>query len=150
VRRRPGEAEATHYATANECSKDELTVRARHDSGPIVVAVDGGEGGRSALEWAAAEASARQCALRIVTTFSGSVGVYTSGPVPMIVGDSDARDNAEVIANRSAAQARDIDSTLQITTHVHEDSLGSAVSREGHDSALIVLGWRPSLSGVGP
>jgi len=44
----------------------------REDTGPILVAVDGYPHGWDALEWAAAEAAARACALRIVHVINWS------------------------------------------------------------------------------
>jgi hypothetical protein len=78
-----------------------------------------------ALEWAAAEASARECELRIVNVFNRSpsaVDVY--GAVPMVIGNAAARGNAAAIVNQAADRARTIDSRLRITTHVREGSIG--------------------------
>jgi nucleotide-binding universal stress UspA family protein len=144
------EVDALQDTTTNECAKKGSPAQPRHESGPIVVAVDGEISGRNALDWAAAEASARQCALRIVTVFTRTIGVYASGLAPMVVGDPGARNNAEVIADRASDRAREIDSALQITTHVREESVDAAVLREGRHSALIVLGWRQSWTRLGP
>jgi nucleotide-binding universal stress UspA family protein len=149
VRRRPSEVDAPHNMTANGCAKKGSPAQPRHESGPIVVAVDGGITGRNALDWAAAEASARQCALRIVTVFAWDIGVDTSGLAPMVVGDAGARHNAEVIADRAFERALEIDSTLQVTTHLHQNSVDAAMLREGRHSALIVLGWRRSWDRIG-
>jgi nucleotide-binding universal stress UspA family protein len=149
VRRRATDVRAVHDAAPNECAVHEPTARSRHDSGPIVVAVDDESSSRTALDWAAAEASARQCTLRIVTAFAWSVRDYTSGPVPMVVGDAGGRDNAEAIASRAAVRAREVDPTLQVTTQVHEDSIGAAVLRAGRSGSLIVLGWRRNWSRMG-
>jgi nucleotide-binding universal stress UspA family protein len=114
--------------------------RSRLDSGPILVAVDGRPSGWDALTWAAAEASARNCVLRILTVFSRNFGVETGGSLPVLVGDAGAQANAEVVVNEAANRARAVDSALRITTQVQPGPVSAAVLRTGRHDALIVVG----------
>lgn len=117
----------------------------RHDSGPVLVAVDDSDSAWEALEWATAEAAARQCVLRIVHVFSWPLTVDALGAVSVNRLESGARDAAELVLGRAARHARLIAPDLEVTTHLQEGAVGSAILREGRRDALIVLGrGRPS------
>jgi nucleotide-binding universal stress UspA family protein len=117
----------------------------RQDSGPVLVAVDGSDRGWEALEWATAEAAARQCVLRIVHVFAWPLTVDALGVVAVNRLESGAREAAELVVERAACDARLIAPELVITTHLQEGAVGSAILREGRRDALIVLGRaRPS------
>jgi nucleotide-binding universal stress UspA family protein len=127
-------------------AKEAAAPTSRQDDGPILVAVDGREPSRRALEWAAAEASARECVLRIVNVFNWNIGVNACAAIPILVGDAGALTNAELIVNQAADRAREVDPKLCITTHAQEGSVGAAVLRVRANDALIVLGRREQTS----
>jgi nucleotide-binding universal stress UspA family protein len=110
------------------------------DRGPILVAVDGSLTGWRALEWAAAEAAARGCALRIVHS------VIWPCPIPDISGafivdqwDSGVEALGTRVLTEAAVRAHSVDPSLPITTHMHLGATADAVLREADKDALIVL-----------
>jgi nucleotide-binding universal stress UspA family protein len=113
----------------------------RLDERPILVAVDGRESSVRALEWAASEAAARECALRIVNVFSWRAGMDSYGLVPIV--DTAARTNAEIIVAQAADRAREVEPTLDITGQVREGSVSTGVLQAVDADALIGLG-RPT------
>jgi nucleotide-binding universal stress UspA family protein len=119
----------------------------RQDSGPVLVAVDDSDRGWEALEWASAEAAARQCVLRIMHVFAWPLTVDALGGVAVNRLESGARDAAELVVERAARDARLIAPELKVTTHLQGGAVGSAILREGSRDALIVLG-RPRSPGL--
>jgi nucleotide-binding universal stress UspA family protein len=111
------------------------------DGASVLVAVDGRQSGWAALEWAAAEAAARQCALRIVHAINWPY-VTSDGGAFLHQWDSAACEAAELVVNEGARRARAVDPALEISTLVRAGSIGAAVVREGRRDALIVLGRR--------
>jgi nucleotide-binding universal stress UspA family protein len=114
------------------------------DACPVLVAVDGTSTGWNALEWAAAEAIARRCTLRIV---------HAIHPRPMtmdIFGNCSADrwdEKAEAIGKRvlgeAARRARIISPTLPIATHLRLGTPAATILWEEHANAMIVLGRAP-------
>lgn len=56
---------------------------AAHRAGPIVVGVDGSDGSKGALDWAAREAARRRGSLRIVHAFLWPATGLPLGPSPL-------------------------------------------------------------------
>jgi nucleotide-binding universal stress UspA family protein len=112
----------------------------REDTGPVVMAVAGGGRGRDAVEWAAAEASARQCALRIV--YPIRLALITDSPVGLMPAypwqDASAPEVAARILSEAADHVRRVDPAVEITTHVQAGGI-SGVLREERRAALIVV-----------
>jgi nucleotide-binding universal stress UspA family protein len=120
------------------------------DYGPILVAVDGSSHGWGALEWAAAEAAARQCALRIVHSVKWPASVPDiSGGVTLNQWDSGIEALGARVLDEAADRARSVAPALRITTHMHLGAIAMALLREAHQDTLIVLG-RERGSGRSP
>ena len=77
-----------------------IGVPAHREAGPILVAVDGHRHSWDALEWAAAEAAARQCSLRILHAFHWSPTAVDLGGMSVNAWDAGAE---ELISNGGAA-----------------------------------------------
>jgi nucleotide-binding universal stress UspA family protein len=146
LRRSPAmgfEAGPAHAAAKAQAAAQGTTgLPPRQDTGPIVVAVDGHPHGWDALEWAAAEAAARQCALRIVHAVSRPLAAdaFTWPLTVDAFGDAGAQEAAEHIVSEAARRARIVAPALHITTHLQAGTTAAAVLQEGGQDALIVLG----------
>ncbi|GIE31295.1 universal stress protein [Actinoplanes italicus] len=105
----------------------------------IVVGVDGSEGGRRALAWAATEAAARGGAVRAVIAWSWTGLDY--GPIATAVSPSDESALAgQVLASEIDALARERGSRLPVTAEVVEGSPAEALTTAARDADLLVLG----------
>jgi len=116
-----------------------------NDSGSVLVAVNGKERGWDALEWAAAEAASRQCALRIVHAFRSSPLLVD--PLGTLVDEWNAKaiEAASGVLTDAVNRARAVAPTLQVTAHMQEGSTTTAILREGsRGDGLIVLGRGPN------
>ena len=114
-----------------------------NDSGSVLVAVNGKERGWDALEWAAAEAASRQCALRIVHAFRSSPLLVD--PLGTLVDEWKAIEAASGVLTDAVNHARAVAPTLQVTAHMQEGSTTTAILREGsRGDGLIVLGRGPN------
>lgn len=111
-------------------------------SGPVVVAVRGdGDGDGQALDWAAAEASARRCRLHVVHVERLRWAVDISGLVP--VADFAAyRLVAEQIVRTAAARARSVAADLEISGQALYGATVSSLVSQGLGAQLLVLGRR--------
>jgi nucleotide-binding universal stress UspA family protein len=112
------------------------------DSGPVLVGVDGRSNGWDALEWSAAEASARQCALRIVygTEWCPTPVVEAFGIATVNGWDTGAQESGGRVLHEAINRARQVDPTLRITAHLQMGSAATALLRSACEDSLIVLG----------
>ncbi len=111
------------------------------DNGSVLVAIGSHMHDRDTLDWAAAEAAARHCSLKIVHAVRwppaasdpfGGVSVY---PV-----DPDAHEAAGHVLCEAAARARGLAPGLSVTTYLLDGATIGAILREGRGDALIVVG----------
>jgi nucleotide-binding universal stress UspA family protein len=113
----------------------------RRETGSVLVAVDGRPHRWDALEWAAAEAAARQCLLRIVHVISWAPLTWDAfGGVYANERDAGVYEDGQHVVNEAADLARAVAPDLRITTHMREGGTASALLREGSGDALIVIG----------
>jgi nucleotide-binding universal stress UspA family protein len=104
----------------------------------IVVGVDGSEGGRRALDWAAAEAAARGGAVRAVIAWSWNGLDY--GPITAV---NPAEENAlatQVVTAEIDALIERRGSRLPITGEAIEGSPADALTDAARGADLLVLG----------
>jgi nucleotide-binding universal stress UspA family protein len=114
------------------------------NAGPVVVAV-AGDGNGEALDWAAAEASARQCRLHVVHVERLRWAVDISGLVP--VADLIAyRLVAEQILRTAADRARSVAADLEISGQALFGATVPALVSQGVGAQLLVLGRRRGAS----
>jgi nucleotide-binding universal stress UspA family protein len=110
-----------------------------------VVAV-GGDGDGQALDWAAAEASARRCRLHVVHVERLRWAVDVSGLVP--VADFAAyRLVAEQILRTAAGRARSVAADLEISGQALYGATVPSLVSQGLDAQLLVLGRRRGAPG---
>jgi nucleotide-binding universal stress UspA family protein len=141
-RRSPGAGSPVGAARKREVVvSDELLVPPRKDNGAILVAVDGKAQGWDALEWAAAEAAARQCSLRVVHVTNWSPPIV-GGYMGTFVGewDSGVLDAAKRVLEEAVRRALAVAPGLSVATRVQEGPAAAAVVSEGRHDALIVVG----------
>lgn len=110
---------------------------ARADSGPVVVLVDDPRTDGDALEWAAAEAAARDSELRIVHPFRWP---HVLDPTGNAAVDLLARGSAEDIVTEAANTARRVAPALRITTRVVPGRAAAALAGEAAGQGLVVIG----------
>ena len=121
----------------------------RQDVGPILVAVDGRPSGWHALEWAAAEAAARQCSLRIVhciDSHPGSRDVF--GTFSADRWDTESKDVGALVLREATDRAHAVSPALPVTTHSLLGPPAAALLQAASEDTLIVLG-RGRTSGRG-
>ncbi|GIE74670.1 universal stress protein [Actinoplanes philippinensis] len=104
----------------------------------IVVGVDGSEGGRRALDWAATEATARGGAVRAVIAWSWNGLDY--GPVAAVTPTEEDALAAQVVAAEVDALAQRHGSRLAVTGEAIEGSPADVLTAVAHDADLLVLG----------
>ncbi|MGK2947406.1 MAG: universal stress protein [Acidimicrobiales bacterium] len=128
--------------STHECATDKIRAeRSTHRT--IMVAVNGGESGWSALDWAAAEASAHHSGLRIVHAISWPR--WGSDPLGELVldwCDTTAPERGTLILEEAARRARAKAPQATITTHLEVGETAAAILRAGRGDALIVVGRR--------
>lgn len=126
---------------------------ARRDAGPVLVAVDGRNWGP--LEWAAAEASARGCALHIIHAIEWPLLTLDPlGGVSMNWRDNEAPQRGALLLVEAERRARCVSTDLPIQVDVKSGSAGTEILRAGRYDALIVVGqasrglrpWRRSAT----
>jgi nucleotide-binding universal stress UspA family protein len=114
---------------------------AGQDSGPVLVGVDGRARGWDALEWAAAEAAARQCTLRVVHVINWPCLMPESfAGVSAAQWDAGAQQAAEFVLSEAARRARVIAPALRVTTHLQAGAIAAAIVEASDRDALIVVG----------
>ena len=108
----------------------------------IVVGVDGSPQSLSAVDWAAREAAARQCRLRIMHAFLWPLmGVPLEPPV-MGPPDAGLQQEAEQLLRTATDRARQIAPALDISTDLPVCAPAAALIDASRDAALLVVGHR--------
>ena len=121
----------------------------RQDLGPIFVAVDGRPSGWHALEWAAAEAAARQCSLQIVHCIDPQpVSWDIFGAFSADQWDAERKDAGARVLREAADRAHAVSPALPIAAHLLLGPPVAAILQAAGAGSLIVLGrGRPSGRG---
>ncbi|MEV6305321.1 universal stress protein [Actinoplanes sp. NPDC051861] len=104
----------------------------------IVVGVDGSEGGRRALEWAASEAAGRGGAVQAVMAWSWDGLDY--GPVAADTPQEEERRATALLNDEIRALIRDRGSHLPVTGRVLEGSPAEVLARASSGAGMLVLG----------
>ncbi|WP_433790140.1 universal stress protein [Actinoplanes sp. CA-252034] len=104
----------------------------------IVVGVDGSEGGRRALDWAATEADARGGAVRAVIAWSWNGLDY--GPVTAVTPLEEDALAAQVVTAEVDALVHRRGSRVPVTGEAIEGSPADVLTIAAHDADLLVLG----------
>ena len=117
---------------------DDRLLRAE-DLRPVTVAVTGSPSGWDTLQWAAAEAAARGCGLRVVHGYGMQPADDLLGMVSTAEWGAAAVESAEETVQQAVQRARAVSPTLPVSTHVGAGSTRACTLREGHDAALTVL-----------
>ena len=120
-------------------AKRAATSFVREDTRPVLVAVDGSTGAWDALEWAAAEAAARDCPLRIVHALTWPLMFDPFGAVWTYRDDAADEEAAVLLLIQAELRAREVAHDLRVTTHLQVGSTDATVLSHEHDSSLIVL-----------
>lgn len=111
------------------------------DAGPVLVAVDESSEAWEALEWAAAEADARNTALRIVHALRWQP---VFDPFGVVLADSRPYDGATHLLEQAAGRAHQLAPEVPVSIAVLAGPLASAIATEASQHALTVVG-RPHV-----
>lgn len=111
------------------------------DAGPVLVAVDESSEAWEALEWAAAEAGARNTALRIVHVLRWQP---VFDPFGLVLADSRPYDGATHLLEQAAGRAHQLAPEVPVSIAVLAGPLASAIATEASQHALTVVG-RPHV-----
>jgi nucleotide-binding universal stress UspA family protein len=109
---------------------------------PVLVAVDDAGSAEDALFWAAAEAAARDCPLRVVHVLEPRLAVDPSAIPLLLEYSSTARSAAERRLGRAAALATAIDPELAVTTELVAGRAVPVLRDRAHQAQLLVVGTR--------
>jgi len=109
---------------------------------PVVVGIDDTGSADDALDWAAAEAAAGGCPLRVVHAFHPPLPADPYGAVPAMGGIPLARAGAEQVLARAMVRARSVAPDIQVTTRLLPATAAPALLGEARDARLLVLGSR--------
>jgi nucleotide-binding universal stress UspA family protein len=108
---------------------------------PVLVGVDGSRTAWDALDWAAAEAAARGCALRIVTACPPPVAPGPFGPVADVGGAGGAGGAAaEELLREASQRARAVAPEVEVTGRTVVG--GAAPALTAQPAQLVVVGTR--------
>ncbi len=112
-----------------------------HGNDSILVAVNGRQSGWQALDWAAAESSARGAQLRILHV--NKTPLISFDPlctVALNLNDTRAADTGRRILAEASERAGSIAPDIVITTHLDVGGIARTILRAGRHDALIVIG----------
>jgi nucleotide-binding universal stress UspA family protein len=104
----------------------------------IVVGVDGSEGGRRALDWAAQEAAARGGAVQAVMAWSWDGMEY--GPIAATRPEDESRRAAQVLEREITALAERRGSASPVVAEIIEGRPADVLAAAGSAADLLVLG----------
>ena len=134
---------ATSYEHDGHPEHDKVIAERLH-SGSIMVAVNGGTSGWTALDWAAAEASAHHSALRILHAIAWPRwGLDQFGELALDWCDTKAPDRGTLILEEAARRAHVAAPFATITTHLEAGDPALTIVRASRSDALIVVGRGP-------
>jgi nucleotide-binding universal stress UspA family protein len=110
----------------------------------IVVGVDGSDGARAALEFAAREAALRQARLRIVCGWEIPPAVYAGGFAPTLDQSTldGFREGAEAVVQKAVAAAKELQPTIECEGKAMQGQSADVLLQEARDADLIVVGNR--------
>jgi nucleotide-binding universal stress UspA family protein len=112
----------------------------RPGAGPVVVGIDAAGSAGDALDWAAAEAAARGCPLRIVHALRPPAPADPCGVLPPV--DLLAHDAAAALLRDAADRARRVAAELPVSTHLVPGAPAAVLLARARGAGLLVLGGR--------
>ena len=117
--------------------------RLRARAGPVVVGIGAGQPGTDLLAWAATEAAAQGCCVRIVHAAGppdpvGAFGRAPAGGVP--TGD---HRTGRAAVDAAVARVRPLAPAIDVTGHVVAGPAARVLLRESRDARLLVVGAPP-------
>jgi nucleotide-binding universal stress UspA family protein len=134
-------AEPPHAPPFTRVTSPEATGLLRKDLGPVLVAVDGRPSGWCALEWAAAEAAARECSLLIVHCIDPHpVSWDIFGTFSADQWDADTKDVGALLLREATDRAHAVSPALPVATHLLLGPLTASLLAASGAGTLIVLG----------
>ncbi|GAA1452562.1 universal stress protein [Nocardiopsis tropica] len=108
----------------------------------VVVGIDGSDGSRAALEWAAAEAARRDAPLRIVHALGMPLIVSAHGGAARFEPTPEIHGQATGVLGEAEAHVRELRPTVVTEAVTAMEEAPSAVIRQSHPHDLIVVGTR--------
>lgn len=108
-------------------------------AGPVVVGVDGSEGSRAAVNWAADYAAVVSAPVELLITWHYPVAY---GTVPMVGLDTDFEEMAGKIVSEMAAEAQASHPGVVFSTKVVPGRAAEALIHEAKGARLLVVGSR--------
>ncbi|XKK41650.1 universal stress protein [Nocardiopsis sp. ARC36] len=108
----------------------------------VVVGIDGSDGSRAALEWAAAEAARRDAPLRIVHALGMPLIVSAHGGAARFEPTPEIHGQATGVLGEAEAHVRELRPTVATEAVTAMEEAPLAVIRQSHPHDLIVVGTR--------
>lgn len=131
---------------------DPIGRRLRAQVAPVVVGIGPGDVCTGPLEWAAAEAAAHGCPLRIVHALRPPLPLDPFGVVPAFEAAAAQRLTGRAALDEALAWVRAAVPAVEVTGSLVPGPVGRALLRESHEARLLVLGARapePRQPGLG-
>ena len=108
----------------------------------IVVGVDGSEGSRAAVTFAAHEAALHRATLRIVAVWQVPYGAYAAGLLPPPDLADAVREGAQTAANEAGDEAEALEPDIYCERVAVEGHPADVLVQESTDAVLVVVGSR--------
>lgn len=108
----------------------------------IVVGVDGSEGGRAALEFAAHEAATHGARLRVICAWELPYGTYAGGFMPPPEMSALIEQRAEAMAQEAAEIATELEPSVYAEHQAIQGYPSEVLLAESRTAMLIVVGSR--------
>ena len=115
--------------------------------GPVVVGVDRAGSGNDAVDWATAEAAARDCSLRIAHVFRSPLATDAYGLAMPIDSVTRTHTAAQLVLQAAVARARSVVPDSEVSARLLTGTTARVLLDQARDAQLLVLGGR-GRSGV--
>jgi nucleotide-binding universal stress UspA family protein len=115
--------------------------------GPVVVGVDRAGSANDAVDWATAEAAARDCSLRIAHVFRSPLATDAYGLAMPIDSVTRTHTAAQLVLQAAVARARSVAPDSEVSARLLTGATARVLLDQARDAQLLVLGGR-GRSGV--
>ena len=110
--------------------------------GPVVVGVDRAGSANDAVDWATAEAAARDCSLRIAHVFRSPLATDAYGLAMPIDSATTTHTAAQLVLQAAVARARSVAPDSEVSARLLTGTTARVLLDQARDAQLLVLGGR--------
>jgi nucleotide-binding universal stress UspA family protein len=110
--------------------------------GPVVVGVDRAGSANDAVDWATAEAAARDCSLRVVHVFRSPLATDAYGLAMPVDSVTTTHTAAQLVLQPAVARARSVAPDTEVSARLLTGTTARVLLDQARDAQLLVLGGR--------